>query len=215
MDGTSTASIKFEENEQALFARLFADINPMQNDSTASRRMQVWNSLQIECTPRFGNQKRSSKRLPLNSDNRIFPLKLKVDAEQSNWIAGAGDRMKFDHIGIVAETLKAGRSAMADSFEITGWTGEFCDTLNGVFVQFCLDSSGICYELVAPLGDQSPVKAALSARRNILNHVAYLVSDLSAESQRLRSAGGIPIGSPKPAVAYAGRRIQFFVVMPM
>lgn len=120
-------------------------------------------------------------------------------------------RLKFDHIGVVAKTLRDGRSVLASTFEITGWTDEFCDPVNGVCVQFCKDSSGICYEVIAPLGDQSPVKGALSARRNILNHVAYLVSDLPAESSRLRSAGARSTGRPKPAVAYAGRRIQFFV----
>jgi methylmalonyl-CoA/ethylmalonyl-CoA epimerase len=119
--------------------------------------------------------------------------------------------VKFDHIGMVTNTLLDGRMILASTFEITGWTSEFCDPINGVFVQFCIDSSGICYELIAPLGDKSPVRGALDSRSNILNHVAYLVSDLSTEHKRLRSAGAIPIGHPNPAVAYDGSRIQFFV----
>lgn len=119
--------------------------------------------------------------------------------------------MRFDHIGVVAKTLQEGRAALESYFPIAGWTGEFTDSINGVFVQFCRDTSGVCYELVAPLGDRSPVHGALNAQHNIVNHVAYLVSDLSAEARRLQVAGAIPIGKPKSAIAYGGRRIQFFV----
>lgn len=119
--------------------------------------------------------------------------------------------MTFDHIGIVTEDLKSGRSALASIFDIVGWSDEFRDPVNCVFVQFCRDSSGICYELIAPLGDHSPVSTALRTRRNILNHVAYLVPDLSAARDRLRDAGAIPTADPNPAVAYGGKQIQFFL----
>jgi methylmalonyl-CoA/ethylmalonyl-CoA epimerase len=119
--------------------------------------------------------------------------------------------MKFDHIGIVARTLAEGRVLLEGIFEITGWTAEFCDPVNGVYVQFCRDTSKIVYEVIAPLGDHSPIQGALSTRTNILNHVAYTVANLSEEHARLRSNGVIGIGRPKPAIAYGGKRIQFFV----
>ena len=119
--------------------------------------------------------------------------------------------MKFDHIGVITKDLSSGRAALESFLEITGWSAEFPDPINGVFVQFCLDSSGTCYELIAPLGDHSPVTNALSSRRNILNHVAYLVPDLSAARERLRDAGAVPTGDPNPAIAYGGKPIQFFL----
>lgn len=88
---------------------------------------------------------------------------------------------------------------------------EFADPTNGVYVQFGRDTSGICYELVAPLGDDSPVAGALRARHNILNHVAYLIDDLSAGSAQMRRAGAVPVAPARPAVAYGGQRVQFFV----
>ncbi len=119
--------------------------------------------------------------------------------------------MKFDHIGVIADTLNRGRTALEGCFDIQGWTTEFCDGTNCVYVQFCHDSSGICYEVVAPLDDKSPVMTALLARHNVLNHVAYLVDDLTIECTRLRMAAVYPVGPPKPAIAYGGRNIQFFV----
>ena len=46
---------------------------------------------------------------------------------------------------------------------------------------------------------------------NITNHVAYLVSDLSAARDRLTAADFVAISDPKPAVAYGGSAIQFFM----
>jgi methylmalonyl-CoA/ethylmalonyl-CoA epimerase len=119
--------------------------------------------------------------------------------------------MKFDHIGLVAPSLEQGREALQAILEIREWTADFADPVNKVHVQFGRDSSGICYELIAPLGDDAPIAKALSSGRNILNHVAYLVPDLAAARDRLRTAGAVPTAEPNPAIAYGGSRIQFFV----
>jgi len=119
--------------------------------------------------------------------------------------------MKFDHIGLVVRSLALGREALSPIVEIRAWTDEFIDPIQRVSVQFGRDSSNICYELIAPQGDGGPVAKALSSGRNILNHVAYLVPDLSEAGGRLRDAGAVPTADPMPAVAYGGSRIQFFV----
>ena len=119
--------------------------------------------------------------------------------------------MKFDHIGLVVPKLDAGRAHLTELFSITKWTREFEDPVNGVFVQFGSDPSEVCYELIAPLGDKSPVKAALATGTRILNHVAYLVADLEAEAGSMARRRCVPAGPANPAVAYGGNRIQFFV----
>ncbi|HEX4032107.1 MAG TPA: VOC family protein [Terracidiphilus sp.] len=119
--------------------------------------------------------------------------------------------MKFDHIGIVAESLELGRKGLRDCFLIQEWGAEFSDSVNGVYVQFGRDAVGVCYEIIAPLCENSPVQSALYGKCNILNHVAYLVKDLAAEQARLRAVGVRPVAPAKPAVAYGGKRIQFFV----
>jgi methylmalonyl-CoA/ethylmalonyl-CoA epimerase len=119
--------------------------------------------------------------------------------------------MIFDHIGIVVRDPDSGRAMLSAAFMITHWTQVFEDPVNDVFVQFGRDPSGICYETVAPLSDKSPVRRALADGVNIVNHTAYLVSDLAHEAVRLRKAGFLPIAAPKPAIAYGNKPIQFFM----
>lgn len=119
--------------------------------------------------------------------------------------------MQFDHIGIVVADPPAGQAMLEQAFGIRRWTQVFEDPVNDVFVQFGLDPAGICYETVAPLSDHSPVRRALADGVNIVNHTAYLVADLAGEAKRLRAAGFLPTSAPKPAVAYGGKPIQFFI----
>lgn len=119
--------------------------------------------------------------------------------------------MKFDHIGVTASELSAGRALLETSIGMAGWTDAFRDDINDVWVQFGHCGAGICYELVAPLSDRSPVRAVLSRRVNVLNHIAYLVSDLPAQGARLVAAGWAEVAPARPAIAYGGRPIQFFV----
>lgn len=119
--------------------------------------------------------------------------------------------MQFDHIGVVVKTLRHGRTMLGPALQITEWTREWEDPVNKVFVQFGYDRSGVCYELIAPLGEGSPVALALKTKSRLLNHVAYLVEDLAAEGERMRESRCFPIAEPSPAIAYGGRNIQFFM----
>jgi methylmalonyl-CoA/ethylmalonyl-CoA epimerase len=119
--------------------------------------------------------------------------------------------LRFDHIGVVVRTLAEGRTHLSTLLPIREWTVEFVDPVNGVSVQFGRDRSGICYEAVAPLGDESPLTLALRTGARILNHVAYRVANLTEAGTHLRENGCVPAGPPKPAIAYRGCSIQFFV----
>lgn len=119
--------------------------------------------------------------------------------------------MKFDHVGLVVKDLAKARVSLASTLGIQEWTDEVDDYVNGVRIQFGRDGSGLQYELLEPLGAESPVAEALAMRRAILNHVAYVVEDLAAGVERLVSAGCVAMTVPKPAIAYGGRLIQFFV----
>jgi methylmalonyl-CoA/ethylmalonyl-CoA epimerase len=119
--------------------------------------------------------------------------------------------MKFDHIGITTLDLTTGRALLADSIHIRAWTKTFADPVNDVCVQFGRCPSGVCYELVAPLSDHSPVRRVLTKKINVLNHLAYLVGGLGSESARLQASGWVPIAPARPAVAYGGCPIQFLV----
>jgi methylmalonyl-CoA/ethylmalonyl-CoA epimerase len=117
----------------------------------------------------------------------------------------------FDHVGVAVASLAEGRRYLRDLLHIAEWTEEFDDPVNRVRVQFGRDGSGVCYETIAPFGENSPILLALQKGQRVLNHVAYLVEDLEAEGGRLRDGGCIAAGPANPAVAYGGNRIQFFV----
>jgi hypothetical protein len=114
-------------------------------------------------------------------------------------------------MGMVVSNLSFGRQHLAAIFYIERWTEAFEDPINNVFVQFGLDKSGHCYELVAPRNKESPVSVFLKRKTDIVNHVAYLVNSLDVEVARLREHRCMPITAPNPAVAYNNCRIQFLL----
>ncbi len=121
------------------------------------------------------------------------------------------DGLRFDHLGVVVKRLDSGRARMSRLLSIADWTSPVDDHINGVRLQFGRDPAGMVYELLEPLGEDSPVYPALKTGMAILNHVAYLTPDLSVAAAHLASAGAARASDPKPAIAYGGRLIQFFV----
>ncbi|WP_051978621.1 VOC family protein [Edaphobacter aggregans] len=120
-------------------------------------------------------------------------------------------QLKFDHIGLVVADMADGREFLEGMFGIDRWTQVFEDSGIGVYVQFGRTAEGPCYELISPLGEASPVTTALKRGVNILNHVAYLTANLDADAERLQARGSIMAGPAKPAVAYDGARVQFWI----
>ncbi|MBI5524061.1 MAG: VOC family protein [Desulfarculus sp.] len=117
----------------------------------------------------------------------------------------------FDHIGVVVPSVDWGRPRLAPLWGVSRWTQVFNDPIHKVIVQFGQDTSGIVYELVAPLGDDAPIKQALDKGHNLLNHLAYRTPDLQVAAAVLRRQGCIPLGRPAPAVAFGGQPVQFFL----
>jgi catechol 2,3-dioxygenase-like lactoylglutathione lyase family enzyme len=119
--------------------------------------------------------------------------------------------MTFDHIGLVVEDLAQGRHFLETTLAIAAWTPITHDEHLGVSVQFGRSGTTPTIELIAPLGPSSPVVAALRGSKSILNHLAYRVENLTQAAEDLRKNGCIATGEPKPALAYRGAPVQFFV----
>ena len=119
--------------------------------------------------------------------------------------------MQFDHIGIFVESLSFGRKKMQEIFEIDSCSKEFNDELMSVSVQFMYDTSGVCYEIVAPYGDNSPVKNVLTTKKNILNHVAYKVKNFDEIISKYIEMRCMPLGRISNAVAFNDARVIFFL----
>ena len=126
-------------------------------------------------------------------------------------IASKLAELTFDHIGLVVGELDAGCDQLTALLAPLEWTERFDDPGLGVSVCFARDAAGIVYELIAPLGPDSPVRRTLESRANLLNQIAYRTTSLDAAVARLRRARALPVGAAKPAVAFGGARVQFLM----
>jgi len=52
---------------------------------------------------------------------------------------------------------------------------------------------------------------ALETKRNLLNHVAFVSDSFNNDIIELRRSGVIPLGLPKRARAFDGRKVTFFL----
>lgn len=118
---------------------------------------------------------------------------------------------KFHHIGLFVKDLDFGLEQLEKIIQVAGVSEVISDENLLVLIRFVTDNSGVRYELVAPFGDGNPVERALETNRNLLNHVAYVSDSFDNDGAELRRAGAIPLGLPKQAKAFDGRRVVFFL----
>lgn len=138
-----------------------------------------------------------------------FPVA--VDSPVASSASFADASLELDHLGLIVPELEAGR-AFLQALGVSRWTPAIEDPVLRVHVQFgSSPGGGLNYELIAPFGEGSPIASALRAGKHILNHLAYLTADLQASAARLREAGCYPTGEPRPAVAYGGSLVQFWM----
>jgi methylmalonyl-CoA/ethylmalonyl-CoA epimerase len=118
---------------------------------------------------------------------------------------------RFHHVGIFVKNLIVGLEQLSKTLEIENISEVIADENLMVLIQFVTDSSGVKYELVAPFGDGNPVEQVLRSKKNILNHIAYVSDDFEDDIIEMRRNGAIPLGLPKEAKAFQGRRVVFFL----
>ena len=125
----------------------------------------------------------------------------------------ASAELAFAHVGVAVADLE---KAAADYRALLGYellSGPFADPIQKVRVCFLGRRDGQVermpvVELVAPLGDDSPVTRLL-AKGGGAYHVAYYVDDVAGWTAAARAKGCVLLGEPAPAVAYSGRRIAW------
>ena len=117
----------------------------------------------------------------------------------------------FDHVGIVVPDLEFGCTALTGTLRPRAWTQRFDDVRLGVSVRFAQDIAGVVYEVIAPLGSNSPILSAL-AKGHHIHQLAYRTSSLDRAVMRLRiDRWAVPTGTAVPALAFGGARVQFLM----
>ena len=113
------------------------------------------------------------------------------------------------HVGFVVTSIAQQREEFARSTGAEPVSGIIHDPLQRVQVAFLARSNGgPQFELVEPFGERSPV-AAFAAQGGGLHHLCYEVDDLVGQLAAARGSGASVVRPPRPAVAFAGRRIAW------
>jgi len=107
---------------------------------------------------------------------------------------GEGIFRRLDHLGVAVKDLDAAR---ADYVERLGFTEVERESLPAQGVEVILLDGGNCrVELLAPLGEDSPIARFLDKRGEGLQQAAFEVEDMDAALAALAERGIQPLAPP-------------------
>ena len=113
---------------------------------------------------------------------------------------------RIDHVGVAVEELEGALELYGDTMELTVAHREVVSE-QGVEAVL-LDVGENHVELLAPLGEDTPVGRFLAKNGPGLHHVAYQVSDIEATLQALKAAG-VRLIDEQPRTGIRGSRVAF------
>ena len=111
---------------------------------------------------------------------------------------------RIDHIGVAVESIDDALKLYDVSYEMTLVHREVVEE-QGVEAVL-LDVGENHVELLQPLGPDTPVGKYLAKRGPGIHHVAYQVTDIDAELERLRAAG-VQLIDETPRIGIRGSRV--------
>ena len=116
----------------------------------------------------------------------------------------------FHHLGVAVKSIAKAIPIYQDLFGYELLSGPFDDPIQCVSVCFLRSQTAgdIIVELVAPLGENTPIDRVLKAGGGAY-HVCYEVENLDATLATLKSKRCIIVSGPVPAVAFNNRRIAW------
>ena len=119
--------------------------------------------------------------------------------------------MRFSHLGVAVSNMEEALSVYQEVFGYKVLSGPFDDPIQRVSV--CFIGTGVpgdmTIEIVAPLGEDSPVSKILAKGVDVY-HVCYEIDDIDQALANVRAKGCIIVSKPVPAIAFGGRRIAWF-----
>jgi methylmalonyl-CoA/ethylmalonyl-CoA epimerase len=120
---------------------------------------------------------------------------------------GTQNNLRLHHVGYATAEIAPIAETYVSRFGYERSTGVIHDPLQTALVQFLkLPGERSYLEFVAPDGEHSKL-AAVVKRGGGLNHLCYTAGPLEEAIAGLEESGMKLISDPKPAVAFAGRRI--------
>lgn len=115
-------------------------------------------------------------------------------------------RFHLHHLGVAVTDLDSALRFYREALGCELLSGPFHDPLQRVAVCFIGSAGAGQIELVAPIGEDSPVHRYLT-REVGAYHTCYEVDSIEQAVEGLREQGCLVLSKPVPAVAFAGRRI--------
>ena len=115
------------------------------------------------------------------------------------------------HVGVAVPALGPTTSLMCDLFGYRVISGPFDDPIQRVCVNFLTtsDTDKAEIELIAPLTEDSPIKATLAKGGGAAYHLCFETADLDDALAHAVSLKCLVVSPPAPAVAFGGRRIAW------
>ena len=118
--------------------------------------------------------------------------------------------MKIHHLGIAVKSIELSVALYKESL---GWkviSKLIYDPVQKVNILFMGDRHGSSFELLEPVGNQSPINKMLD-RRIGLYHICYEVQDIKLKIKELTKTGFFLISGPVEAVAFDNKMIAFLI----
>ncbi len=117
---------------------------------------------------------------------------------------------KLKHVGVAVPELEGPTETLKELFGYRVISGPFDDPIQRVTVNFLTqsDDDRTEVELIAPLTEDSPIKAMLKGGGGAY-HFCFETSDLDLALDHARALGCFIVSAPAPAVAFEGRRIAW------
>ena len=116
----------------------------------------------------------------------------------------------FHHLGVAVKSIAKAIPIYQDLFGYELFSGPFDDPIQRVSVCFLRRQAAgeIIVELIAPLGENSPIDRVLTKGGGAY-HTCYEVDNLDETLATLKSKKCIIVSGPVPAVAFNNRRIAW------
>jgi len=122
-----------------------------------------------------------------------------------------GQDFKLLHVGVAVPSLEPTTELLSDLLGYRVVSGPFDDPIQKVRVIFLAKSDRDVaeIELIAPLGEDSPIQSMMAKSGGGAYHLCFETGELDGALEHARKNGCIVVSSPVPAMAFQGRRIAW------